>query len=266
MVYEDEKRREMARSILPSTHRREARRERKATNRHARRAARSYLKRGDEDADARLADVDGRRRREIEYGVAWRRGGDKVAPFVRWATAVTRGMCSRSRAVWLRAVLPAGLVGAHAVSHLPDTVAQPPVVGSPSDGHAERRTRLRGLVLDGAARRALALALRRAHVPAILVNDRVRRPGDSVETGERAGPAAPRVPTVPAEVDDLLARLYAAAGAPRFVRAATRVRERILDADGTLRHTDERIVAYEHNPAHHAEWLAALDRFLAAHR
>ncbi|MDP3500028.1 MAG: hypothetical protein Q8S33_06840 [Myxococcales bacterium] len=51
--------------------------------------------------------------------VVWRRrSSDKVNPFIRWATQTTKHLPKPSRLHHLRGVLPKGLIGDHALSHL----------------------------------------------------------------------------------------------------------------------------------------------------
>jgi hypothetical protein len=112
------KHRDIARSILPSTSRRAAH-DLAATRRHHRRAVRAdlrALRRVDHDDIAidltRTAD------REINQIRRYRRGADKLNHFERWAVRVTRDMPVEDRMSWLRSVLPGGLIGDHAMSHL----------------------------------------------------------------------------------------------------------------------------------------------------
>jgi hypothetical protein len=100
----------MIRSILPSTHRRYARGEKRLRNRIVRRTVRADLRRENFDADlmrdTRLSDV-----------VSWRRAGDKLNHFMRWCRAITNGMSSEASIDHVRSLLPASLVGDHALDH-----------------------------------------------------------------------------------------------------------------------------------------------------
>jgi hypothetical protein len=117
------KSRHMARSILPS-------RARSTTahlvltrraNRHAITQSLSYIRRGDradqEDWDER-SDLRSYPDKEIAMIVRWRRGADKLNHFERWAVQVTKPLPVEDRLGHMRAMLPAGLVGDHAMSHL----------------------------------------------------------------------------------------------------------------------------------------------------
>jgi hypothetical protein len=127
MLYGSSKRRQMARSILPSTARRSARAELAHLRRSHRRATRATLTTlvppGTRVAEAVLSFLDDAqlpRYPTIEIGevVGERRGADKLGHFIRWATAVTVDVRPADRLSRMRALLPDGLIGAHALSHL----------------------------------------------------------------------------------------------------------------------------------------------------
>lgn len=114
-----DKQRDIARSILPSTHRRQARRDLTAVRRSHRRGVRQDLHRL--TADAYLdSGVDLTRTcdREIIDLVWWRRQADKLNHFEHWAVRVTAHLPIEDRRSHLRAILPDGLIGEHAMSHL----------------------------------------------------------------------------------------------------------------------------------------------------
>ncbi|XXF78951.1 hypothetical protein P2318_04120 [Myxococcaceae bacterium GXIMD 01537] len=122
MIHGEHKARDMARSLLPSTWRKGARRTRANIHRSARRIAREELSWLTDDPEARevfhLTEVDKIEALEVS-GLVWvRRGGDKVNPFIRWATATTRHLPQESRLSHVRGVLPNGVIGEHAVDHL----------------------------------------------------------------------------------------------------------------------------------------------------
>jgi len=127
VLYGESKRRQMARSILPSTSRREARKDLGRLRRRSRR--RSHQELGSLTVCADVPEVlrawedagfDPRRwdQRSIKEVVWERRLWDKVAPFLRWAEAITAHLPAADRIDAMRAILPANLVGWHAVSHL----------------------------------------------------------------------------------------------------------------------------------------------------
>jgi hypothetical protein len=120
MVYGEEKIRDMARSLLPSTRRKRARNTRGLLHRASRRTARLELTRLERDPEAfeDLPGPDGGRSQEICYMVQDRRSADKVNPFVRWATATTRELPRESRLSHIQGLLPKGVIGEHALSHL----------------------------------------------------------------------------------------------------------------------------------------------------
>ena len=125
-----EKRRDMARSILPARSRERARTDLAVTRRAHRRAVAQELRdligvadpAGDGKASyeewderhqvGRTADA------EIRVLMGRRRGSDKVNHFIRWSIAVTAELPIEDRLPHLRRTLPDGLVGRHAMSHL----------------------------------------------------------------------------------------------------------------------------------------------------
>ncbi|MBV8980546.1 MAG: hypothetical protein JO086_06575 [Acidimicrobiia bacterium] len=127
MLHGSAKRRQMARSLLPSTARRSARQNLEFLHRSHRHAVRSALAAAVcagaviDDAlleDAGDAEVPLYPARAIRDVVRQRRAADKVAPFLRWATALTAELPREERLSRLRAALPQGLIGTHALSHL----------------------------------------------------------------------------------------------------------------------------------------------------
>jgi hypothetical protein len=115
----------MARSLLPSKWRKGARKERALIHRGSRREPREAMSRlarepeGWEDlptpGDASSV--------EIGHLVRHRRYADKVNPFIRWATAVTRELPRESRLSHVRGLVPRGVIGEHALVHLERTEA-----------------------------------------------------------------------------------------------------------------------------------------------
>ena len=121
-----DKARDMARSVLPSTARKSARRARAQI--HGRERARL---RGELQKIYRLVEPDG-----FEGDLAWRAGGDleemvgrrrqadKVAPLLTWAERLVErdpvlcGTTLGGREAYFRKLLPPGLIGNHAISHL----------------------------------------------------------------------------------------------------------------------------------------------------
>lgn len=121
------KRLDMARSILPSKSRDSAaaaladirRRNRHRVDRRLRRVVLSGLT--DEAlVEDLLDDCDLRAypNAAINDVVRWRRAADKLNHFERWAVRGTRDMRREDRLSHMRAILPGGLIGEHAVSHL----------------------------------------------------------------------------------------------------------------------------------------------------
>lgn len=125
MSFGEEKAREMARSLLPSRWRKGARKERALIHRRSRRepkAALARLEHEPEGWDERPFPKD-TSQRKLGGVVCHRRGADKVNPFIRWATAVTRELPQESRLSHVRGQVPRGVIGEHALEHLKRTEA-----------------------------------------------------------------------------------------------------------------------------------------------
>jgi hypothetical protein len=124
----NEKARDMARSVLPSTARKGARETR--ANIHSRERAherqllhdlRRCIEPDDFDGDLGVAS---RHRRDVADMVDDRRAADKVGPLIVWAerlverNTVLSSATPEDREVYFRKILPPGLIGNHAISHL----------------------------------------------------------------------------------------------------------------------------------------------------
>lgn len=114
-----DKERDMARSLLPSRWRGAARAKaqaRRSTRREVSQvmAALSVDPETWDDADGVFDDSS----IEVRAVVNRRRSSDKVNPFIRWAMQTTKHLPKASRLPHLRGVLPKGLIGDHAMSHL----------------------------------------------------------------------------------------------------------------------------------------------------
>ncbi|HEX7831030.1 MAG TPA: hypothetical protein VF787_15345 [Thermoanaerobaculia bacterium] len=107
-----EKLRDMTRSILPSTERERARRNKAAVKRRTRRAVHQDIHRFDDDSP-----VDLLRDARMRVVVNVRRSYDKVNHFMRWCETLTRGMTLQRKLDYVRALLPKSLIGDHAFSH-----------------------------------------------------------------------------------------------------------------------------------------------------
>jgi len=134
----DQKRRDMARSVLPSTRRGpRLQRDRRAIHQRVRTAEREVLHpaRTLDDLDSFDDFVDVPAASLIAEFVYDRRRGDKVGPLIRWATRIVetdprlRHATLDERLAHFRRLLPDNLVGRHALFHLrwdldPDQVAR----------------------------------------------------------------------------------------------------------------------------------------------
>jgi hypothetical protein len=127
MTHGPAKRRDIARSVLPSTARKAARRKLAAVKRKNRRAVRSDLRSigRPRRAEPVVAEYDGAPFNpaaypdaEINRTVRRRRDADKLGPVFRWAKATTRDLPLEDRLPAIRTVLADNLAGRHALSHL----------------------------------------------------------------------------------------------------------------------------------------------------
>jgi hypothetical protein len=215
------KHRDMARSILPSKAPRSARHDLAAVKRHHRRTVRADLRALRTEAyDDTSYDLTRTADRQINQIRRDRRSRDKLNHFERWAVEVTKHMPVEDRLGWLRSVLPGGLIGDHAMSHL----RQIPELRAHEEWrwwrtwaevqaarHARRRRRRARLATD--LRRALEHGGHRA------INQALR----SVEGGD--DPPGPRLHGLH-HIDDLVALLidehdHPALGAVRRAVAET---------------------------------------------
>jgi len=124
----NEKARDMARSVLPSTARKGARDTRATIHRRERAHERQLLHdlRHSSEPDDFEGDlgVASRHRRDVADMVSDRRAADKVSPLIAWAERLVDRdpmLCAATpedREVYFRKVLPPGLIGNHAISHL----------------------------------------------------------------------------------------------------------------------------------------------------
>lgn len=121
MLYGDEKLREMARSILPSSRRKSSRDSLALAKRRNRRtmrmALRAALNEGELEDNVDPYDYPDH---EIRGLVRDRQNGDKLNHFIKWAKAHTADMGddASGRFAKMRSILPDGLIGWHACTHL----------------------------------------------------------------------------------------------------------------------------------------------------
>lgn len=118
MIYGDQKIKQMARSILPSTRRHWARWAKKKSSRKLRNQARQLVRLETHD-DVRAESVI-IRHDAFNFYVRDRRDADKLHHFERWAVKVTKTLEQppEGKLAKMRALLPKNLIGEHALSHL----------------------------------------------------------------------------------------------------------------------------------------------------
>lgn len=118
----DEKIKDMVESVLPSTRRKTARTERRTIHKRQRARQRDVLRNisAEEDPDFH----EGRRVAAIHNMVWDRRAADNVGALCRWAAAVVERDPVLAAAdwptqkAWFAAILPADLIGQHALQHI----------------------------------------------------------------------------------------------------------------------------------------------------
>jgi len=119
-----DKHRDMARSILPSKHRRQAAKAKGVVKRRARHEIRQQLRVLQVHDLSTIDDWDASFNcrawpdAKISSLVARRRQADKLNHFERWAIAITATLPIEERLGHMAAILPKGLIGDHAISHL----------------------------------------------------------------------------------------------------------------------------------------------------
>jgi hypothetical protein len=111
---------DMARSILPSTARKGARDDKRNFHKRHRAKIREVLETTDDWEDEGYLDPNWMPRKDGFYWdvVEGRRGSDKLNHFVHWAKRITDHLPQEDKMDYIRPMLPPGLIGAHAESHL----------------------------------------------------------------------------------------------------------------------------------------------------
>lgn len=121
MIYGKDKALEMARSLLPSTRRKGARDDKAEITRASRHNVNVELHRTAIDPeyyDDSSTDFEQDTNHQISYVVRDRRSGDKTAAFERWSEAITKDVDQDSRLTHVKSLVPGGIIGDHAISHL----------------------------------------------------------------------------------------------------------------------------------------------------
>lgn len=122
-TYGDAKRRDMARSVLPSRRRKGAREEKRYVHHQVRTRIRNLIAQENWDDDSDLYGLDPQRNKRyqgIKQVVRDRRGADNLGPLMRWAEAKAdeMGDTPQERYAAMRAMLPPNLIGWHAMTHI----------------------------------------------------------------------------------------------------------------------------------------------------
>jgi hypothetical protein len=104
---------DMVRSILPSTSRKQARWAKANAIRELRRTVNTEIR----IEDPETTKSDWTRDVNVSWIVRERRGSDKLNHFMRWGDAITKGMSTEDALSHLRSLLPKNLIGEHAYGH-----------------------------------------------------------------------------------------------------------------------------------------------------
>jgi len=179
-TYGEEKRRDMARSVLPSRRAKGAREDKRRVHGEVRSRIRDLIVKGDWDNESDLA-LDPQRHKPyqgIKVVVRDRRDGDNLAPLMRWAEAKADelGDTPEERCAALRAMLPDNIVGWHAMTHVDhlDAFETNPIRNAWRYARADRQAsyrenynkvvRVAHKVFENGGHSAFNIELRRAHV------------------------------------------------------------------------------------------------------
>ncbi len=291
MYYGEEKARQMARSILPSKARVSARKDIQSIKKRDRRRLRQELHEMVLEHDEEVGDIepDNDLRhypyRKIKYAVRERRDADKLNHFITWAVEVTKEIPEPDgRLCKIKKVLPKGLIGIHALSHLEwrdefetdlfrygfrnrgDYKRK-----SHKDRHIERVALLEAICRSGAGFGLLMSEMIKAHNQTqwILGYKEVKHPEGEyrylhtkfVPILKNVGPTKPRLLKGLRDIPEFLQDLYDAANAPRSSKE-------VYLARNTSRWTKGRASfywetpTYQPNPDCHPEWFHTLTDFL----
>jgi hypothetical protein len=298
-IYGEEKRLQMARSILPSKAAKTARRRKTQHKRRNRRKINMLLAEAARDWEAvEEEDFHAYPNREIAYAVRERRNADKLNHFERWAPLVTSGPPDQ-RLAQMRAMLPKGLIGFHAISHLEfydefrtcphlynwgGGSRDPITVRARQMKRAEMARFIYRFIEDNRVHRLFNDWMKACHKPVewlvgykpVEVTDgppigwsRNPRGRDPNGIYEFVGPKA-RWCTGLGDIEDFLDDLYAAARAPARVPVKKKILTRYFYKVGYKPETDrtytvETVVKARPNPDRHGEWLHGLRTFILAY-
>lgn len=185
----DEKKKDMQRSVLPSSRRKGARDDRRQIHKRARARERDMLSEYRMDREGAEPDFrEGRRKSNTEWMVLERRSADKIGPLTRWAVRtveadpVLRDAPLHEQVAHFEAMLPTDLIGKHAVAHIRCALeaefgrVEPlwltRMRESPGPGREERRRQVLAdarAILEAGRHGRLNAALRRVYYPSAIV-------------------------------------------------------------------------------------------------
>lgn len=303
MIYGNDKAREMARSILPSSRRKASRENLRAIKQRHRALVRRELRLLDDEHEPRESfDPRGYPMGAIRREVRERQEADKLHHFEKWAVEVTRHIdAPDGRVAKMRALLPGGLIGDHAMSHLKrykefrtntwqfsrwsrgDAAAS--ARATAESAHARRVRLLREIVASGWGHRQLNKSIIHhtttwsvwtlgipTMVPDGVTGSYKIVPRDGFASVHK-GPTSPRKLHGLGDIEDFLRDVLRAARCPRVVDTGERLIERtVWPCKRWFRYPDPEnkptyIVETEShtrpNPESHPEWLRSVDEYLA---
>jgi hypothetical protein len=123
--YGEAKKRDMMRSILPSTRRKGARDDLAHIRRNNRHHINQHLAEFRGPSSGAIEhyeygdyDLNHYPDGEIKWAVWERRAADKVAPIIRWAQQITKDLPQKERMDYMRSILPDTTIGRHALQHI----------------------------------------------------------------------------------------------------------------------------------------------------
>lgn len=271
-TYGTAKKRDMARSILPST-KRNGQEDRRRVHKSARTHERALMgfaedEWRDEEADdltpPDFAGVERKRVHDTKNMVDMRRYKDKVGPFSRWAERVTQDIPQENRLSYLRSLVPDTLIGEHAVSHVrrnehfrdpAESANNHRHYPSPKEQEQTERDRLveqvRACLPKYGEHARLNRALKQAHQTRFLYFA-------DAPFSEQVGPKSPRTLQGVHDVEAFVDALYTAS---RF--AGTVLRNARLDPNRYTRiqYGADAGAFRVPSPDYHPEWIDALRAF-----
>ncbi len=260
------KKRDMARSILPST-KKGGQKDRRRIHKRVRASSRSEMLEDPEEADFSSGEL--LRNHETRGFVDERRLKDKTGPFMRWAERSTLEIRQEDRLSHIRALVPEGLIGEHAVSHVEwKDHFEDPVVSAlkkerfannanyytKEDERADFSHGIRKLLNTPKGHSQINHALKKSHVVSVLYY--------ADGTQKQIGPEYARTLKGIHDVDSFLEDLY------RASRGEMKLSREALDPKfhARVQYGKDAGAFWIPSESSHPEWLEALRNFLTTNK